>query len=182
MHFLVLLLNTLSATPLADRNFIANGGFEDYAAVYCKQNWCGFNDKEAKAIAPWYVPTVIKDYEVDGSVWPAKEGHWSVDLNPNAPGTIAQDVDLNPGKQYTLSFWLNSNACGTTNNRTGTVAITGQPITNFWHISQSPWKQVVIPFTATQAKTTIAVSGTNAGSCGPVVDNFVLKRVMKCSA
>lgn len=175
------MLSLLISAIAAQRNLIANGGFEDYGTRACGTTWCISNDSTSKFIAPWYVVTPNREYELDPtSTWAAKEGSWSMDLNPNEPATIAQDVTLIKGNSYNLTFWVKSNhKCGSA-LKTGTVTITGVPPMNFDHQTGSDWKRVSAVFNATAVQSRITVSGTSPSGCGIVVDSFSLVNAYKC--
>ena len=175
------MLSLLIAAVFSQRNLIANGGFEDLGVRACGTSWCIPNDPTSKFITPWYVTAANKQYELDhSSTWAPKDGSWSMDLNPNEPAIIAQDLILVVGRSYNLTFWVNSNPCGPA-LKTGTVSITSVPTMNFDHQSGSAWKRVSAVFTASKAQSTIYVAGTSPSSCGIVVDAFSLVNAFKCT-
>jgi hypothetical protein len=171
------LVSALSVGP----NLIQNGSFEDGAEKVCPRPaaWCISNKPEG--IAPWYVSSANKDYEVDHSPspWPAHHGVWSMDLNGNAPYTISQNVELTVGKSYTLTFMLNENNCGVP-DKTGFVSATGAPVQNFSHVNNEGWKLISYTFEATAKDTVISIGATSAGSCGSVIDSVQLRKSLKC--
>jgi hypothetical protein len=156
-------------------NLIRNGGFERAAPheAACGR-WCYRSDPAL--IAPWTFsgqPT----YELDFSVWPAKQGKISMDLSSVGPVTISQIVPTVVGQRYTVSFALNDNSCGSPNTtRKGSISATGASALDFGHKggASTPWTKVIFEFLATKAQTTISVKSTDASSCGPVVDNFIM--------
>ncbi|KAI8914546.1 hypothetical protein EDD86DRAFT_88054 [Gorgonomyces haynaldii] len=193
--FVASLIATTNAAAVGG-NLLQNGNFDDAADLYCKQAWCGLpnNATNAKAIAPWYfVSGVDGGFEVDSSPspWQAHSGKWSMDLSWNNPYTIAQDVTLTPGTKYQIFFALNQNSCnggsaGPMNKTMFVSATGGKEVTYSYYnggVAGGQWKDQAYYFTASQAKTTIKVGGSSPGSCGAVVDSFVLQPVTKkCAA
>jgi hypothetical protein len=168
-------LDSISVVP---ENLLINGGFENEAAKYCTLDWCGLSDAGNAAIAPWKASSSkTKVYEVNGKVWPAHSGAWSVDLNSDEAYAISQTIKTIPGGKYVFSMALNENRCGHA-IKTGNVFITGNPSKYFKHEInhavpfEKDWIIIETEFIATNVNTEIKIESTTPGSCGPVLDSI----------
>jgi hypothetical protein len=166
-------LSTLAIFTYA--NLIQNGDFEN-AGEFCDKGFCVLTDEAA--IAPWKLATG-SEFEVDGSVWPAKSGSWSMDLSANNPYSITQNFDTTSGTEYVLVFHVNKNTkCDINIDRTGEFNIGGFKKVSFIHTKGSTeWFKIVQYFTATDSSTSLTIGSTTTGSCGPVIDNVSVELV-----
>lgn len=165
------MISLLLAGLVQGQNLIQNGDFELHAGTYCKKSWCLVSDE--KAIAPWYISSTNKEFELDKDPWNAQSGLWSLDLAGNEKYTIAQRVATEKGSTYTLTFFLNQNRCGVA-NKTGFVAIDGKSSEFYYNNEFSTWRNMTSVFKASSESVLIEIGATNSGSCGPVVDNVSL--------
>lgn len=172
------LKNLILTIVAANANLIQNGGFEDHKQLYCGGTWCYSTDNSA--IAPW---SLVKGgpYEVDsGGSWSAQSGTWSMDLSSDSPYSVAQNVNLIPGHDYSLSYYLIENSgCNQplNTNHTGYVSATGSASQVFWHalsVYGNNWLYKTYNFTATSTVTSIEFGSTTNGACGPVIDTISL--------
>lgn len=183
---------TILFGALFAQNLIVNGGFDDFSSAHCSKAWCGPGSGvilPAEAIRPWFVSSVAKNFELDGSVWKAYNGNWSMDLNSDRAITISQNVNLLPGNVYQLQFQMNENYCnGNLPVKTGVVGVTGSATKKFSHshgVNKEfghNWKQVKYRFTATDFNSTVSIGSNSPGSCGPVVDEITLIALKQCGA
>lgn len=94
------------AMPMAHANLIQNGGFEttSFSGSY-------FTDvnEGSSLISPW---TVTGSVDLIKQYWDAAEGQYSIDLNGNAAGRIAQSFATVVGQSYTVTFSLAGNPDG----------------------------------------------------------------------
>lgn len=172
-------LITLSLLALAlCQNLIVNGGFEADGGAACA--CCLIDGGVSNAmIAPWYISSSYKIFELnDRSFWVAW-GNRSLDLSSYEPYTVSQAVTVVPQKLYALRFKLNSNS-GAVQNKVGFVSITGSTTSYFRHVYNygmvfaNQWKNVTILFQATTASTTISIGSLTPGAYGPVIDEVSL--------
>jgi hypothetical protein len=168
----------LATVASAQLNLLANGGFDNEAAKFCPQNWCYVSDTASAAIAPWKASGAKSGrYEVDGAVWPAHSGKWSLDLNSDEAYAISQSIKTVVGKKYAFSMALNENRCGSP-VKTGLVRVTGVPSKTFEHKANTAvahdkdWHNFAFEFVASQPSTEIYIQSTTPGSCGPVLDTI----------
>jgi hypothetical protein len=164
---------TLCSNGLAAQPSLQNGGFEAYSN--CDgQSWC--LSTNAALIAPWTVTSSNKNFELDNSPWANQEGSWSMDLSSDAPYTVGQCVQTQPGATYKLLFWLNVNPCGP-DTKTGFAKTSSGAYMAFDESNGEGWELETMSFTATEAATMIEIGSTTEGGCGPVLDNVSLVTV-----
>lgn len=165
------------------QNLLLNGGFEDYAGLYCPLSWCGqepgFPTTNA-TIAPWYLSTSDRGVDMISGLKYVAWGNWSIDLNSDSPGSISQAVTLTPQSLYVLKFKLNSSLCGPT-TKSGYISVTGSVPHYFHHVRgnltlEAAWKNVTYLFKATAANTTVSIVSSTSLSCGPFLDEFSLTK------
>lgn len=174
-------LITLSLFALAlCQNLIVNGGFEADGGATCS---CCLGDGGVSnaMIAPWYISSSYKIFELNDRYYWVAWGNRSLDLSSYLPYTVSQAVTLVPQKLYVLRFKLNSNVWGGgVQNKVGFVSITGATISYFRHVYNygvslaNQWKNVTILFQATTASTTVSIGSLTPGACGPVIDEVSL--------
>ena len=102
-------------------------------------------------------------------------------MNPNAPSTIQQIVNLAPGSQYKLSFALRSNTSCGDKVKTGFVSASGALQQAFSYdetSSNQQWQKREYTFTAAQAVTQVQLGSTTQGNCGPVIDAVRLVQIL----
>lgn len=164
---------------LASASLIENGGFDDYAADYCKKAKCSVLGTDA--IAPWFLncpPNAGGNFKLDMNVMPNANGVASMNLAGNERCTMSQKVKLVVGKAYTLSFQLNANPkCDAKNFlSSGFVRATDAESKAFSYDSSTmkDWVKVKYAFKAISANTVIELASTTGVSCGPVIDNVEL--------
>jgi len=91
--------NTCQGTP---ENLVVNGGFEE---PNVGKSWT-FVPK----LTCWTIVKPVGKAELDTvSTWDPAEGVQSLDLDPDAPGEIYQELVTEPGKAYNLNFELAGN-------------------------------------------------------------------------
>jgi peptidoglycan hydrolase-like amidase len=171
--FKLLHLSTLAIFAYA--NLVVNGDFENSADVYCTKELCYLSD--VGAIAPWKLSTGSQ-FELDGTVWPAKSGKWSMDLSAEEPYSISQDIPTVSGTKYVLTFYVNKNKVCDDADRTGEFQVGGQSKISFIHNKGlNEWFKITQYFTAASESTSLTFTGTGSGSCGAVIDNVGMELV-----
>jgi hypothetical protein len=109
---------------------------------------------------------------IDGAVWPAKSGKWSMDLSAEEPYSISQDIPTVSWRRYVLTFHINKNKACEDVDRTGEYQIGGGSKIAFTHYQGvTDWVKIRKSFRASSISTTLTIGGTGTGSCGVVIDN-----------
>lgn len=161
-------------------NLVVNGGFE---LPQVPSNAYKF----VKPLTCW---TLVKpDYaELDSTgIWQPAEGQQSLDLNPDQPAEMFQNLYTTPGQAYRLSFQMAGNISSPQGVKTLEVFWGDQSLglqtfdTRGKSKNNMGWKTVTIniPAEATQnARTALRfVSRTEKSSVGPVIDNVIVSPV-----
>lgn len=158
-------------------NWVVNGGFE---APVIGQDWSFVND-----LGCWQIGSPGKA-ELDGvNTWAPAAGNQSLDLNPDQPSEIYQELYTQSGQAYSLSFSMAGNITGEFGVKTLEVFwgehslgefsfdTTGKTKENMGWVTKS----VSIPASLTTAdRTRLTFKSTTANSSiGPVLDNVVVK-------
>ncbi len=134
----------------------------------------------AGAITDWTVTYGSVDWI--GTYWngPNGQGDYSIDMNGDSQGAIAQTFQTTPGASYTASFSLSGNPDGGTGPNF-TKVLTVQATSNVAAKYSFPvpagmtepnlvWKGHTYTFMATTDSTTLTFTGDpNAGAYGPVI-------------
>ena len=131
----------------------------------------------ATAINDWTVTSGSVDWI--GSYWqgPTASDPWSIDMNGDSQGAIAQTFQTTAGASYIASFYLFGSPDHGTGSKTLTVGASGNAPAGFTFVvtnSQThlamDWTTANYPFTATTDSTTLTFTGDpNAGAYGPVI-------------
>ncbi len=163
-----------------------NGGFSPESSGNYQPNGSGFDTlfatststpTSAAAIPDWTVTAGSIDWV--GSYWTAPSGSsgYSLDMNGDAPGAIAQTFPTTPGATYNVTFQLSGNPDGGTGTKTLTVAASGNAqlpykftVTSSTTHSDMGWVPESYTFTATTDSTDLSFAGDpTAGAYGPVI-------------
>jgi hypothetical protein len=157
-------------------NWVVNGGFE--TPVVGRQ-W-GF----VKELGCWKIGAPGHTELDPPETWTPFEGQQSLDLNPDQPGEIYQDIYTLPGQDYRLSFAMagNINSSGVkslevfwADQSLGVYSFdtTGKSAKNMG------WKTIEIPVPGSltkQSRTRMRFKSLTANSStGPVIDNVIVK-------
>ena len=162
-------------------NGFANGNFS--SGMYTNGG-SGFdtlfaNQSNAGAITDWTVTSGSVDWI--GTYWngPNGQGDYSIDMNGDAPGAIAQTFATTPGASYQATFDLSGNPDGGANlTKVLTVQATGNAAATYDFTIPTEMTEPTLSwaygqtytFMATTASTTLTFTGDpNAGSYGPVI-------------
>ena len=170
---------------------ILNGGFENNSTKYCGGNsnirCSGLTD--SSLIAPWYL-SAGSSFEMDftSTSFPFT-GSWALYLRSGV--TLSQKVSgLVANRRYTITFQVSQLPQDTDDDscqgaKTGFISATTdgstggtqQPFSHDSAVLGSPYTvlNVTYSFTPTTTFSIIQVGGTTTGSCGPLVDNFMMK-------
>lgn len=161
-------------SPRSDVNLVKNWSFEQNAGCAGK-SWC--IDSVSK-VPFWQSST--GNIEIDLTVWPAHHGKASVDLSTTKPIMVYQELVLNPGQQYQLTFELRKNPCGNGKMfyKVAQVAAgvaRGDSGTLFGEETGTvTWKTVTDRFTAENSRVNLIFGSESGDSCGPVIDSITL--------
>ena len=157
-------------------NLITNGSFETgaHSASSVQVLFSG-----STAIDGWSVTSGSVDW-IQSALWPAQSGTYSLDMNGNGPGEIAQSFATVSGTTYLVQFYLAAN----TNPANSTVTLSanatgGIPVSYTVNVvSPIAWALQSYTFTATGAATTLTFAGDpNSGASGPALDNVSVSAV-----
>ena len=171
-------VGTLDGVPLQTTftirsNLLTNGSFEqpgNFAPVREVPRGDPF-------ITGWSVTQGVVDYI--GGLWKASDGQYSIDLNANVAGAIAQSVATTPGNTYTLTFDMAGNP-GIAGEKRMRVTAAGQSQDfRFFNnavttAANMGWQTRTWIITATGSTTTIVFESLTSGSAGPALDNVKL--------
>ncbi len=166
-------------------NTFSNGTFSPGSpSSYVNESSQGFDtlfygQSNATAIPDWSVTSGSVDWI--GSYWqgPTSTDPWSIDMNGDTPGAIAQTFQTTAGASYTASFSLSGNPDNGTGPKTLTVGASGNApagfifdVTSLQSHADMYWTTASYTFTATTDSTTLTFAGDpNAGAYGPVIGN-----------
>ena len=181
----------VQAATIADG--FANGTFSPGSPTTYQPNSSGYDTlfanssasgSSAAAIPNWTV-TQPADTTNQGSVdwigtyWqgPTTSDPWSIDMNGDQQGAIAQTFQTTAGATYIASFYLSGNPDNGTGTKTLTVGASGNsPAAITFTVSSSQthqdmnWTPASYTFTATTDSTTLTFTGDpTAGAFGPVI-------------
>jgi choice-of-anchor C domain-containing protein len=167
-------------------NGFSNGNFSQgtYVNGGAGYDTLFYNSSNATAITDWTVTSGSVDWI--GTYWngPKGAGDYSIDMNGDSPGAIAQTFQTTPGASYTASFSLSGNPDGGTGSVSGTQitkVLTVQATSNSeaTYIFPVPadmteptltWDSETYTFMATTDSTTLTFTGDpHAGAYGPVI-------------
>ena len=162
----------LSASPFT------NGSFETNTGGVCNPG-PGYAELGvgSTCISSWSIVSGNIDYV--GGLWQPENGNYSIDLDGNIDGAIAQTFDTIVGNVYSVTFFLagNTNAAPTTKDLT--VSATGATTqgytfndTGFTNTNMG-YIQETYSFTAGSTSTTLTFTSTDSPSsaAGAVIDN-----------
>jgi len=178
----LLLAGTVQAAPFQNGSFESPGLSSNIATV---------PDGGAHAsdfITGWVVTGGNVDYIRDDYWSNPADGHYSLDLNGIAPGSIQQTFDTVAGRTYRVSFALAGNPGGT-QLKTVEVQATGSSSavytfdSNGTSGSNMGWTTQTYVFTATGSQTTLSFTSTTTASAnaGPALDNVTVTDVTPTS-
>ena len=132
------------------------------------------------AIAGWSVTSGSVDW-IQPPVWAAQSGTYSLDMNGNGPGEIAQSFATVSGTTYLVQFYLAANTYpwGTTTVTLSANATGGSSASYTVNVVPTVnWTLQSYTFTATGAATTLTFAGDpNSGASGPALDNVSVSAV-----
>ncbi|MGW2372297.1 MULTISPECIES: choice-of-anchor C family protein [Kitasatospora] len=138
-----------------------------------------------QTIGPWQVTGGSVDL-IGAGMWQAAEGDQALDLNGNAPGTIAQTFTTVPGATYSVTYALAGNPDGGPAVRTGRALIDGQDFQDYSFDVTGKTRTAMgyvgrqFSFVAQNSSTTLTFESTVAGLFGPVLDNVQVKECKPC--
>jgi choice-of-anchor C domain-containing protein len=144
-------------------------------------------------IGPWKVTDGTVDL-VGTGFWQAAEGHQSLDLEGDGPGTIEQPIPTRFGGCYTVTFSLAGNPDGGPSIKRGFARVTqngiGHPTTqkNFTFDTTGKTRanlgyvQERFRFRALTPTVTLSFASTTGGGYGPVIDgvSVALSHPLEC--
>jgi Protein of unknown function (DUF642) len=183
LSFLVLVASAFSLCKVqerkccSDENILANGKFE--TAERCAgSTWCISADEHK--IAPWFITSPNKQYEIDFKGTFSAINQTSMDLNPyTTPVTISQAVKTHYQNKnnYVVKFKVGANLnCGG-DVKHGQVQA-GKMVQTFSAAGQEV-KDMLVDFQATSAWTIVSFKSLHTASgCGPVIFDISVHR--KC--
>lgn len=164
----------------------ANGGFETPLTANASfSQYCAASNPSG--ITGWTVSNACVD--VTRNAYAPRSGLQSVDLSGNAgdAGAIFQDFDTLLGATYTIGFWAGANPSGgnaTTlpcsgTGRQGSLAITGNPTTNFTGAAAGSsanfsFREVNFVATSTTTRMTFAETSPSPNGCGIALDDVTV--------
>ena len=167
---------SIAASALAFSG-VTNGSFEN--GTFSGAPWDTLNSGSTN-ITGWTIGSGSVDSI--GSYWPASNGSRSIDLSGDGPGTISQALATTIGNTYTVSFDLSGNpACGPA-IKTLIVNATGGSADPFTYdisvagntLTDMKWASRTYSFVATVTTSTLTLTSTTEGICGPAIDNIVV--------
>lgn len=174
----------LAPLGAASAAIIGNGGFADGATP---ANGTFQTVGVGSGVIPgWDVLSGTVDW-IRG-YWQSSDGDgYSVDMNGNSPGVIAQTISTTPGAQYRLTFDLSGNPDIGGGVRV-LVVDTGGPSTPFTYAFNAPpnghanmnWAPQSLNFTATGSTTQIRFASGTSGNCcwGAALDNVAISQAV----
>ena len=138
----------MSAGPAVAQgiNLVANGSFETPSVNGQSQTL----NAGSNALASWAIGG--NSIDVIRNFWTSKDLAQSIDLDGNAPGSIAQTLTTVPGKTYTLTFWYSSHP---------SLGSTPASMTVSWGPAGAPTYSTPFTFTGPSSKSNMGwVQGT----------------------
>ncbi len=160
------------APSACGKNLLVNPSFEDgpYPGSYLDLP-AGSTTLGAWAVTKGSVDLV-------GGLWPASDGHNSIDLDGVSFGAISQTFDTTAGKTYVVSFDLAANGYGAPAVKRMQISAASQTADFQYDLKDKPygrmgWQPKTWSFVAKAASTTLAFTSldTENGYFGPVIDN-----------
>ncbi|MFI9360873.1 choice-of-anchor C family protein [Kitasatospora sp. NPDC053057] len=180
------LTTTALAAPAQAAGHRAFSRFDDGSFESPKAPAGGFTEFAAgQTIGPWQVTNGSVDL-IGAGMWQAAEGDQSLDLNGNAPGTIAQTFTTVPGATYSVTYALAGNPDGGPAVRTGRALIDGQDFQDYSFDVTGKTRAAMgyvgrqFSFVAQNSSTTLTFESTVGGAFGPVLDNVQVKECKSC--
>lgn len=163
------------AAGSASAQIVQNGSFESPAVAPSP-----FEVSPPQPIDGWIVTAGSVDL-IDG-YWQAHSGVQSIDLSGSEPGTLTQDVTLQTGQLYLLTFWVSGNPDGPPDLKTFDFSVTNTtPMTaaNVNFLVASPpqsrenmnWQPREWLFLANDGPHTLVFQSTTPGPFGPALDD-----------
>ncbi len=130
------------------------------------------------AVSGWLVTRNPIEYV--GTRWSAADGVRSVALNGSAPGGIAQTLSTEPGRVYTVHFFMGGDAFSNPILKHMRVAAAGQTQDYEFNAEHAwpwgmGWLEKTFVFTAGTTSTTLEFYSLDVGDTGPVLDNVTLE-------
>jgi choice-of-anchor C domain-containing protein len=154
------------ATTIFDGDFeapIVTGGSQQHDAPTSIGAW---------RVTAGSVDMVREDY------WSAYHGAQSVDLNGCSRGRISQDITVEPGRQYTVSFAYSGNPADDRGIKRFHVEINGNPVGQPFSFDTSTntrtdmgWKQGQLGFSSSGGSIELAFASDGDGCFGPAFDD-----------
>ncbi len=136
------------------------------------------NTTSATAITGWSVTSGTVDWV--GSYWTAENGSYSLDMNGNGPGAIAQTFSTVQGRTYSVQFYLAGNFECDPATRILDVSATGGTTRAYrfaeptdYSLTNMGWTGETYTFVASGTATTLtfAADTNDQSACGPALDN-----------
>jgi choice-of-anchor C domain-containing protein len=163
------------AAGTASAQIVQNGSFESPAVAPSP-----FEVSPPQPIDGWTVTAGSVDL-IDG-YWQAHSGVQSIDLSGDAPGTLTQDVSLDTGQLYLLTFWVSGNPDGPPDLKTFDFSVTNttpMTVANINFLVASPpqsradmnWQPREWLFLAGEGPHTLVFQSTTPGPFGPALDD-----------
>ena len=180
-------LSLLFIPMRADAALLANGNFEDGPVIPLANPVLAVSPGNL-VLDGWSVSSGIVCIVTD-NYWVPLSGHRSVclsDMRPGStslvPGSIAQSFASAPGAVYRLTFWMSGEPFSTptlkhlrVNAGASTQDFTFDN-TPAWHWDMA-WAIHTLDFTASDASTTVRLSGLDASQWGPALDSMKVELV-----
>ena len=165
--------------PGAGAQIVTNGSFETPPAPAGS-----FTTLSGNAITGWTISANNVDH-IGAGFWQHADGSQSLDMNGNAgPATLFQDLTLNPGDLYRLSFAMSENSAGGPDIKTMTVSIGSfdfgtfafdNPAESFQNMN---WQTFTRDFTANAGTMRLTFTSTTGQCCaGPALDAVSVTRL-----
>ncbi|MBF2054052.1 MAG: DUF642 domain-containing protein [Candidatus Sericytochromatia bacterium] len=167
--------NACQGTP---DNLVVNGGFE---LPEVGSSW-RFVDQ----LPCWTIVKPAGKAELDPvNTWAPAEGKQSLDLNPDSPGEMYQDIATEPGQAYTLSFQLAGNINGAKGEKQLAVYWGDENLGTFSFNTQGKsqtamgWQQMNVNLRPEQTpgqRMRLRFVSLTAGSNGPAIDDVRVQK------
>lgn len=176
------IVDTTTDTAPSATNLLQNGGFESAMTGCVGEDFCISSDA---IIAPWKNAIAGDSIEVTSALrYQPASGQFSVDLNTDRPTKIYQEVQLEVGQTYTLTFSYSKNGKCDGDDKKGFVNIldakadlsTMEGLYKQF-VGTSEWKVSTMSFRAEFNTMRIAFGSLEEGKCGPALDSVSLVKV-----